>query len=93
MDKRVIIPPSLPRTNPTTSYWQDPPDAISNLRSSEDLPNEADYVVVGSGISGAMITWGILERNPEAKIVMIEARGAVSGATGRNGMLNLLISN
>jgi hypothetical protein len=86
MDERFSIEPSLPRDNPTKSYWQEPPDSISNLRSTESLPNEADYVIVGSGISGAMIAWGILGRKPEAKVVMIEARGAVSGATGRNGM-------
>jgi hypothetical protein len=87
MDDRIKIPPSLPRSNPTKSYWQDPPDSISNLRSTENLPEEADYVIVGSGISGSMIAWGILERAPNAKVVMIEARGACSGATGRNGKL------
>ena len=85
MDKRAAIKPSLPHPNPTASYWQEPPDEISNLRSTEQLPKNADYVIVGSGISGACIAFNILERRPDANVVMLEARGASSGATGRNG--------
>jgi ribulose 1,5-bisphosphate synthetase/thiazole synthase len=85
MEERASIKPSLPRPNPTTSYWQDPPADIASVRSTEELPNEADYVIVGSGISGAMIAYDILERKPDASVVILEARGASSGATGRNG--------
>lgn len=87
MEKRVSIPVSLPRENPTISYWQDPPDdEIANLRSTSHLPNTADIVVIGSGISGASIAYNVLSRSPGTKIVMLEARQACSGATGRNGM-------
>jgi hypothetical protein len=97
MDERAAIPVSLPRSNPVPSYWHSDtplnmaPHPISSLRTTEDLPEYADYVIVGSGISGAMIAWGILERLKKAgdlmntKVVMLEARGAVGGATGRNG--------
>jgi len=85
MDERARIVPTLPRANPTTSYWQDPPDGIVDHRSTEDLPESADFVIIGSGISGACIAWNILKRNPDAKVIMLEARGASSGATGRNG--------
>lgn len=77
--------PGLPRPNPTISYWQDPPDAIADLRSTASPPEVADIVVIGSGISGACIAYNILERLPSAKVVMLEARQACSGATGRNG--------
>jgi hypothetical protein len=86
MDKRAEIKVSLPRDNPTTSYWQDPADDIASLRSTEHLPESADYVIIGSGISGACIAFNLLDRKPDAKIVMLEARGASSGASGRNGM-------
>lgn len=85
MDKRAAIPPGLPRPNPTISYWQDPPDAIADLRSTPCLPESGDIVVIGSGISGACIAYNILDRMPGAKVVMLEARQACSGATGRNG--------
>lgn len=85
MDERARIVPSLPRENPTISYWQDPPDEIANVRTTEGLPKTADYVIIGSGISGASIAFNVLERKPDAKIVLLEGRGAASGATGRNG--------
>lgn len=86
MEERAKIPPGLPRKNPTVSYWQDPPDGIADLRTTEILPTSADYVVVGSGISGAFIALNILKAKPEAQVVLLEARSACSGATGRNGM-------
>ncbi|KAI9845350.1 MAG: hypothetical protein M1837_004972 [Sclerophora amabilis] len=85
MDQRAEIPPGLPRTNPTVSYWQDPPDNIAHLRSTDALPPNVEYVIVGSGITGACIAHKILSRRPEAEILMLEARQACSGATGRNG--------
>jgi hypothetical protein len=85
MEARGKILPPLPREGPTVSYWQEPESDIANLRSNEQLPERADYVVVGSGISGACIAWNLLKKNSAASVVMLEARGAVSGATGRNG--------
>ena len=85
MEKRGIVPPGLPREGPTVSYWQDPPDDIADVRSTEDLPTEADIVIVGSGISGATIALDLLSEFPDKKIVLLEARQAASGASGRNG--------
>jgi len=85
MDARASIPPTLPRPNPTVSYWQDPPDGIADLRTTEQLPETAGIVVIGSGISGASIAYGLLEREENSRFVMLEARHACSGATGRNG--------
>jgi glycine/D-amino acid oxidase-like deaminating enzyme len=85
MEARGSIPVSLPHANPTISYWQDPPSCIADLRSTPDLPGHADYVVVGSGISGACIAYDLLIHEPDASVLMLEARQACSGATGRNG--------
>ncbi|EON61065.1 hypothetical protein W97_00276 [Coniosporium apollinis CBS 100218] len=84
MDARSLILPSLPVSNPTSSCWQEPPSAIHDRRSTEQLPSSADYVIVGAGISSAMIAWNLLEKSKDARVVMLEARAAVSGATGRN---------
>lgn len=89
MDERASIPPTLPRPNPTVSGWQDPPDAIADLRSTAELPETADVVIIGSGISGASIALGLLNADKGLKVVMLEARQACSGATGRNGKYRL----
>jgi hypothetical protein len=85
MEERAHIPPTLPHPNPTVSGWQNPPDAIADLRTTAELPETADVVIVGSGISGASIAFNLLEKDPNLKVVLLEARQACSGATGRNG--------
>ncbi|KAJ3573950.1 hypothetical protein NPX13_g4519 [Xylaria arbuscula] len=84
MEQRAAIPVSLPRDNPTRSYWQIDVDEIADLRSTESLPEKADTVIIGSGITGAAVAFNLLS-NGAKNIVMIEARQACSGATGRNG--------
>jgi FAD dependent oxidoreductase len=86
MVNRSSVPVGLPVETPTESFWQCPPDEIAKLRSSE-LPAEADVVIVGSGITGAAVAWGLLNDNDKERILMLEARDACSGATGRNGEL------
>ncbi|KAI7162821.1 FAD dependent oxidoreductase [Hortaea werneckii] len=85
MEQRAQVAPGLPKTTPTVSYWQDPPSNIANLKTTPHLPPQADYVIIGSGISGACIAHNLLTRCPNAHVVMLEARQACSGATGRNG--------
>ena len=85
MDERAAIPVTLPRENPTQSYWQDPPDEIADLRTTASRPESADVVIIGSGITGAAVAWNRLSLDNAPGIVMLEARQACSGATGRNG--------
>lgn len=42
-------------------------------------------MIIGSGITGASIAHKLLAEQPNASILMLEARQASSGATGRNG--------
>lgn len=84
MEDRAAIPVSLPRDNPTQSYWQLDVDEIADLRSTESLPSEAGTVIIGSGITGAAVAFNLASHGAR-DIVMIEARQASSGATGRNG--------
>ena len=85
MEKRAAIPPRLPRPNPTTSYWQDPPSLLASHRSTDDLPSSTDVVIIGSGITGTVLAHFLLDQPSRPSIVMLEARTACSGATGRNG--------
>ena len=91
MNERASVPVGFPVPNPTISYWQDPPDEIAGYQSSSSLPQEVDTVIIGSGITGASIAYNLLTSdfyNGE-KILMLEAREACSGATGRNGIYAL----
>lgn len=85
MERRASIPPGTPKPSPTASCWQDPPSAISSHRSTTDLPNKASIVVIGSGITGATIAYTLRSQSSPPSVLMLEARTACSGATGRNG--------
>ena len=89
MEQRASIPTGLPKANPTTSYWQDPPASLSQHRTTSSLPSSASVVIVGSGITGVSLAYTLLSQNPSQNpvptIVLLEARTACSGATGRNG--------
>ncbi|KAF4998050.1 hypothetical protein FDECE_11902 [Fusarium decemcellulare] len=86
-DEPQLRIPGLPLPNATKSYWQDPPHRIANLRTTKELPTAQtfDYVIIGSGISGAATAHKLLDRDPSLSILMLEARTAASGASGRNG--------
>lgn len=74
----------LPVDNPTASYWHKKPSAkLLGHRTTADLPSTADVVIVGSGITGACAAHTLKERQPELDVVMLEAREACWGATGR----------
>ena len=100
MAANVSHSPTLPLSNPTTSYWQLPPDPeFSSYRQAATVPETADTVIIGSGITGACIAHNLLypelsssgEKQDAGKIVLLEAREACSGATGRNGICFLLL--
>jgi glycine/D-amino acid oxidase-like deaminating enzyme len=46
---------------------------------------DADVVVVGGGYAGLWTAWQLLEREPEARVVVLEAEGCGQGPSGRNG--------
>lgn len=50
----------LPAANPTKSYWIEAAESpLRDYRSSEDLPQETDIVIVGSGYAGASAAYWI----------------------------------
>lgn len=78
------------------SFWHSQPDALDNHRSTESLPETSDIVVIGAGFAGASTAHHCLDLARGAKkpsIVVLEARQACSGATGRNGNPLGLASN
>ncbi|KAK3499021.1 FAD dependent oxidoreductase-domain-containing protein [Neurospora hispaniola] len=72
----------LPSTNPSASYWLQPSDVsqkFGDYRSTPDLPQSADTVIVGSGITGAFAAWFLLEQTGGAKVVVRSGVGAGAG--------------
>ena len=85
MEQRASITPDLPHAYPTASFWQDPPSQVATHQSTPDLPATVPVIIIGSGITGASIAYNLLSQANPPSILMLEARGACSGATGRNG--------
>ncbi|TEY44685.1 hypothetical protein BOTCAL_0346g00030 [Botryotinia calthae] len=94
---RVFTDPGIPdAVHSTKSFWMKEPHPEVASVQSEHLSEFADYVIVGSGITGASVAQALLEglatasssevqSLPHPKVIMLEARDSCSGATGRNG--------
>jgi glycine/D-amino acid oxidase-like deaminating enzyme len=85
LKERSQASPGLPVDNPTRSFWMFPPSSIAQHCSG--FPEYADFVIIGSGITGTSIAKALLDRchaeGQTPMLVMLEAREACSGATGR----------
>lgn len=81
-------PCSLPSETSSKSFWHSEPSSLLlGHRSTRNLPKYADVVIVGTGITGTSIAHHLLtDGNSNGKkptVVMLEAREACWGATGR----------
>lgn len=86
-------PPGLPNPRPTVSAWQEPRHPTVGAVQSPKLPSEVDVAIIGSGVTGCGVAHTLLNHPNASKlrVIILEAREAVSGATGRNG--GHLVSN
>ncbi|KAF4779150.1 FAD dependent oxidoreductase [Colletotrichum scovillei] len=80
----------LPVPNSTTSFWRSSPHPLDDHRSTPELPAEVDIAVIGAGYAGVATVYHILDQCKARgvappKVLILEARQACSGATGRNG--------
>ncbi|KAJ5536009.1 hypothetical protein N7513_009195 [Penicillium frequentans] len=78
----------FPAENPLSSYWLQNPHQLATFRSSDKVPDQCDIAIIGTGLAGVATAYHILS-DPALKtkpsIVLLEARQACTGATGRNG--------
>ncbi|KAH6657000.1 FAD dependent oxidoreductase [Truncatella angustata] len=77
----------LPVPNPCLSYWQQTTRSFPylNANDTETVPGKVKYVIIGSGISGALTCFELIEGGvAAADITILEAREAASGASSRN---------
>jgi len=87
-------PAPLPVPNASKSFWHSEPSPfLLGHRTTDELPKDADVVIVGSGITGASAARFLHEggsvdaaQNGRKTVVMLEAREACWGATGRVGL-------
>ncbi|EIM91354.1 FAD dependent oxidoreductase [Stereum hirsutum FP-91666 SS1] len=80
--------PGFPHPDPCLSFWLQGTRSSPLLghRTTETLPESAEVVIIGSGLSGAATAYFLLTSpNPPKSVVVVEAREACHGATGRNG--------
>ncbi|KAL6697147.1 FAD dependent oxidoreductase [Trichoderma pleuroticola] len=79
-------PAGLPVDEPSKSYWlSEPSEILLGHRTTKDLPQTADVLIVGSGITSAFAAHFLKGKAPNLNVAMLEAREACWGATGRNG--------
>lgn len=77
-----------PSPTSTTPFWRTEEHELDTHRSTPELPGECNVLIIGAGFAGAALAHYIYEDNPSPpSVVILEARQACSGATGRNGKL------
>lgn len=81
LSKRLKASPGLPVSNPSLPFWTIPKSTISS--EGRALPEDADIVIIGSGITGTSFAYHALKRDSSLRVVILEARDVCSGATGR----------
>lgn len=77
--------PGFPHPHPSTSFWlgQARSSPYIGYNSSQQIPGEAEVVIIGAGLSGVATAYFLLTGpSPPKSVVLLEAREISSGATG-----------
>ncbi|KAI0490854.1 FAD dependent oxidoreductase [Xylaria cf. heliscus] len=77
----------FPVPHATVPFWRTELHELDSHRSTPDLPEKQDIIIIGAGFAGAALAHYLLDDTSASKpsITILEAREACSGATGRNG--------
>ncbi|KAI0999429.1 hypothetical protein K3495_g8767 [Podosphaera aphanis] len=84
-------PKVLPSKESTTPFWRTELHPLDSHQSTELLPKSCDILIIGGGYAGISTAYHLLcdpelsQKTCASSIVLLEARQACSGATGRNG--------
>jgi glycine/D-amino acid oxidase-like deaminating enzyme len=95
INPHTIPPSTLPSEASTTPFWRTELHELDNHHTTTDLPSTCDILIIGGGYAGITAAYHLLASEeakakfssgaPKQNVVLLEARGACSGATGRNG--------
>lgn len=77
----------FPSPKSTLPFWRTEPHDLDSHRSTPELPESCDIAIIGAGYAGAATAYHLLDSSAASppSILILEAREACSGATGRNG--------
>ena len=67
------------------SFWLESLGAPVEPRATLEGVVDADVCIVGAGYTGLWTAWALLRSEPALRVVVVEARHAGFGASGRNG--------
>jgi ribulose 1,5-bisphosphate synthetase/thiazole synthase len=68
------------------SFWRTQSHHLDDERTTEELPKECDVLIIGVGYAGVSTAYHLQNNGSFTQSIMIlEAREACPGATGRNG--------
>ncbi|KAI1191380.1 FAD dependent oxidoreductase [Nemania serpens] len=83
----VKVPLPFPVPHATVPFWRTELHKLDSHRSTPDLPDKQDIIIIGAGFAGATLAYYLTKdaTAPKPSITVLEAREACSGATGRNG--------
>ena len=68
-----------------TGWWIEEAGGSPEAAPPLEGPLDADVVVIGGGYLGMWTAWQLLERDPKAEVVVLEAGQAGHGPSDRNG--------
>jgi ribulose 1,5-bisphosphate synthetase/thiazole synthase len=76
----------LPVENGMENDWFCDEDGLGTHQTTASLLEESDIVIIGAGFAGVATACHLLKGSSgNFSVTILEARGACSGATGRNG--------
>lgn len=79
---------SYPQPYATLPFWRTELHELDNHRTTPDLPEQCDIIIIGAGYTGVSTAYHLFQNNHSPpNTVLLEARQVCSGATGRNGQV------
>jgi ribulose 1,5-bisphosphate synthetase/thiazole synthase len=87
---------AFPSRESLTPFWRTELHELDEYRLTKDLPEICDILIIGAGYAGITAAYHLLcdeetAASPKPSVVLLEVRQACSGATGRNGMLFVVV--
>jgi glycine/D-amino acid oxidase-like deaminating enzyme len=80
---KIIAPMELP--DEAGPLWLLGEHPFADYQSQAKLPAEADFVIVGAGLTGSSAAYHLRELHPEASILILDGGNPACQSTGRNG--------